>query len=160
MPPTEPLDLSSAHGPRRRLLDWLAAMHCVWYPLDLPPDLKRRLDPRAVLAAQCRVGRQTVLLQHDLASRPACVRVICVLGPLPAREPVPLLLHLLQANLLIALRGHGAVLGLDGSTDAVCLSDELSLAEDAEARFRLNLLHLASLGERWREGRLLADAWP
>jgi hypothetical protein len=71
-----------------------------------------------------------------------------------------MLLSLLQANLLIALRGHGAVLGLEAGADAVCLTDELSLAEGAEAAFRVRLRHLASQAARWRQGQLFPEAWP
>lgn len=150
----------AAHDPRRHLVDWLAAMHCVWYPIDLDATLNGSLDPGSLLAAQCTVGTETVLLQHDLENRPDHARVVCVLGPLPARDPMPMLLSLLQANLLIALRGHGAVLGLDAGADAVCLTDELSLAEGGEAAFRVRLHHLARQPGRWRDGRLFPDAWP
>ncbi|HSX93526.1 MAG TPA: hypothetical protein VLG41_11425 [Hydrogenophaga sp.] len=150
----------ATHDPRRHLIDWLAAMNCVWYPVELDPELNPSLDPRALLAAQCKVGTQTVLLQHDLDNRPDHARVICVLGPLPRGGVVPMLLRLLQANLIIALRGSGAVLGLEAGADAVCLTDELSLAEGAEEAFRVRLHHLASQVERWQEGRLFADAGP
>lgn len=148
----------ATHDPRRHLLDWLAAMHCSWYPVDLDPALNLSTDPGAVLAAQCTVGTDTLLLLHDLEHRPDHARVVCVLGPLPPGDPLPLLLGLLEANLLIALRGRGAVLGLEASADAVCLTDELSLAEGAGAAFRVNLHHLASQAARWRAGELFPEA--
>lgn len=149
----------ATHDPRRHLVDWLAAMRCLWYPVDLDPALNPSPDPRALLAAQCTVGTETLLLQHDLESRPDHARVVCVLGPLPARDSLPMLLSLLQANLLIALRGRSAVLGLEAGADAVCLTDDLSLAEGAEAAFRVNLHHLASQPGRWRSGQLFPEDW-
>lgn len=160
MPTTEPRFRFATHDPRRLLVDWLAAMHCVWYPVNLDAALNPSLDPHSLLAAQCNVGTQTVLLQHDLENRPDHARVICVLGPLPERDPLPMLLSLLEANLLIALRGRGAVFGLEAGADTVCLTDELSLAEGGEAAFRLNLHHLASQPARWREGRLFPQLQP
>ncbi len=147
----------ATHDPRRNLVDWLKAMGCLWYPVELDPRLHLSLDPHTLLAAQCQVGAETVLLQHDLDSRPDHARVICVLGPLPKDDPTPLLLRLLQANLLMALRGHTPVLGLEASADAVCLTDELSLVDGAEAAFRVGLHHLAGQVPRWREGRLFAE---
>lgn len=159
MQATEPLFRFATHDPRRHLVDWLAAMGCVWSPIELDPELNPSLDPRALLAAQCHVGTETVLLQHDLDQHPDHAGVICVLGPQPEGDPVPMLLSLLQANLMFALRGHPAAFGLEASADAVCLTSELSLAEGAEAAFRVHLHHLASLPGRWREGRLFPGAW-
>lgn len=160
MPTPPPTFRFATHDPRRLLVDWLAAMRCAWYPVELGAALNPSLDPGSLLAAQCRVGTETVLLQHDLENRPDHARVVCVLGPVPGRDPLPMLLSLLQANLLIALRGHGAVLGLEAGADAVCLTDELSLAEGAEAAFRVRLRHLASQAARWRQGQLFPEAWP
>ena len=159
MPTPPPTFRFATHDPRRLLVDWLAAMRCAWYPVELGAALNPSLDPGSLLAAQCRVGAETVLLQHDLENRPDHARVVCVLGPLPGPDPLPMLLSLLQGNLLIALRGRGAVLGLEAGADAVCLTDELCLAEGAEAAFRVRLRHLASQAERWRRGLLFPEAW-
>lgn len=154
MQPNDPPLRVATHDPRRNLVRWLAAMGCLWYPVDLDPQLYATLDPTALLLASCVVGSETLLLQHDLDHRPDHVRVVCELGPLPRGDPNPKLLDLLQANLLMALRGRCAAFGMEVDADTVCLTDELPLHDDDEAGFAVQLHHLATLAQRWRQGGL------
>lgn len=133
-------------------------MGCLWYPVDIDPAWRAAPDPAALFLARCVVGAETLLLQHDQDNRPDHLRVSCVLGPLPPGEPTPMLLDLLQANLQIALRGHGVSFGVEVSADAVCVTDELPLHDGAQAGFRVRLHHLSGLAVRWRDGRLFV-AW-
>ena len=65
MPTPPPMFRFATHDPRRHLVDWLAAMRCAWYPVELDVALNPSQDPGSLLAAQCKVGTETVLLQLE-----------------------------------------------------------------------------------------------
>ena len=147
-----PFDADKAVDMRNRLLQWLEDAGIAWAPVDVALCI----ELPSALVAECTVQHTSVLLQHDLDEGFAHVRATAVLGDLPPEGDEALMLRMLKANFLAALRGHDQVLGLRDTDDAVCVTQALALHESARDAFRLGLFHLASLSTRWCDGTYLA----